>query len=214
MDGDQMQISQGNPYLEALREQIPFQTLVHEGLKHAAVGLSGLLARSISLQSMRLTMVPLEEAAGGLGDPETLVVGILLASRSDAASRFLLVLPLETACQLVDLAMEQPGGTTQELDDLGYSVMGELGNLVVAYFLNRIAQMTHTTVMPSPPAVTVDMLGAVLDAVLLPAGLLHDRILLSSAVFHGTDAEIALSFLLVPDLPDDVLPHLEQMIDG
>ena len=81
-------------------------------------------------------MVPLVDIPNVLGGPEQEAVGIYLQSEGDLVAQFVLVLPFEKACELVDLVMGQPEGTTTYLGSMERSALGEVGNITTGYFLN------------------------------------------------------------------------------
>ena len=68
--------------------------------------------------------------------------------------------------ELIDLQIGLVPGSTRNLGEMELSVMGEMGNITGSFFLNALADATNLTLAPSPPAVMVDMAGAILDIAL------------------------------------------------
>ena len=184
--------------------------LVEKGLHHTAEGLSGMFGRNILLTNVRQTLIPIEEALDGIDDLEAPVAGIYLEGTGDMPSQFMLMIPLQMAYRIVDTLLMQPPGTTNELDDLGRSALAEVGNVATSLFLNEIADLTHTDTRPTPPSVVVDMLGAVLNVILLPAGLEMDKILLIDADFQCCATTLNIWFWLIPDISRTILSRKQE----
>ena len=59
--------------------------------------------------------------------------------------------------------------------------------------------MTNLTIVPTPPAVSIDMAGAILSVPAIQFGIYGDKILLIQSQFRD-DIELDGYFVLVPDL--------------
>jgi chemotaxis protein CheC len=105
----------------------------------------------------------------------------------------------KVAFELVDLLLGQPNGTTIELSDMERSTLGEVGNIMGSFFLNYISDSTGQRFMPSPPAVMMDMAGAVLDATLANILAYTDETYVMETVFGTNDRQVAGTFLVMPD---------------
>ena len=163
-----------------------------------AKGLSTLLGHPIQMSVPRLELVPISEVSALVGGPEQEAVGIYLLVSGDLPGHVMLILPLADALRLADMLMEVPEGTTQVLGTLERSALGEVGNVSTCLFLNAIANATGLDLRPSPPAVMIDMVGAVIDVILVSAGMVSDEILLLEAEFQGPDRNIEMYFWMVP----------------
>jgi chemotaxis protein CheC len=79
------------------------------------------------------------------------------------------------------------------------SALQELGNITGTYFLNYIADNTGSFIRPTPPAVMVDMCGAILDIVIATAGLENEEVLMFDAEFIQGELSIGVQFWVIPD---------------
>jgi len=186
--------------LLATKVQALLQSVIVAGASQAARALSGMIGQPVTLTVSRISKWPLAAVADHLGGPEAHVAGIYLASEGSLRGHIMLILSLEDALRLVDMLMELPEGTTRELDSLARSALGEVGNLAASFFLSSVADAIGATCRPSPPAVIVDMAGAVLDIMLVTAGALGDHVLLLEAIFCTASRHMRLHFWMVPDL--------------
>jgi chemotaxis protein CheC len=77
-------------------------------------------------------------------------------------------------------------------------MLGEVGNILGTSYINVLAQMVSMTLEPSPPQVVEDMLGAILQSVLLGRGEDVDTALILDSKLMVEDEACSLSFLLLP----------------
>ncbi|MBL8058300.1 MAG: chemotaxis protein CheC [Anaerolineales bacterium] len=173
--------------------------LAAEGIRSAADGLSSMVGARITVNEPRLRLVPLATIASLVGGPETEAVGIYLQATGGVVGQFMLVMPYEKALELVDLLMEQPTGTTTQLGTLERSALAEVGNLSASFFLNALARRTKLDARPTPPAVMVDMVGAILDIVAAVAGGVGEHVLLMEGQFLRDEREVEVTFWVIPD---------------
>ena len=191
----------------ALTDQMQalLETLAQEGLEHAAQGLSAFVGHEITLARPRVTMLPIAEVPSIMGGPETIAVGIYMAVDGDMDGHIILLLRREDATELVDLLMDQPPGTTQELGAMERSALAEVGNLTGALFLNSVASLCGVSARPSPPAVMEDMVGAILDVVVVAVGAISEYVVAIETVFRKSDRHVEALFWVIPNL--DALCH-------
>ena len=116
----------------------------------------------------------------------------------------------QTALGLADLLMGEEVGTTQSLDEMEESALAELGNITGSFFLNALADSTGLVLLPSPPAVIMDMAGAILDVALADIVLESDYALVVETSFGTEDHQISGSFLVMPS-PDLMRALIENL---
>lgn len=176
-----------------------YEEFASEGMKKAADGFSSMLGENLTVSEPSFRQVPIGEIPELLGGPETEAVGIYLKAEGAVGGQIMLVIPLERALQLADLLLEQKPGTTRELGTLERSALGEVGNLTSSFFLNSISHLTGVSVRPSPPAVMVDMVGAIMDIIVATCGAVSDSVLLMQTKFMNHKQSIETSFWVIPD---------------
>lgn len=176
----------------------PWTDLVSLGTRHAMTGLSEMLGQEIAVSSFALKRTPVAELANVVGGAEVDAVGIYLTVSGAADGHLMLIYEPSIAYAFVDLLMGQAPNTTKELDEMGRSALGEMGNIIGAFFLNAIADATGLELMPSPPAVMTDMAGALLDVVTADILLRSDDTYVAETTFTTTDREIEGQFMVIP----------------
>jgi chemotaxis protein CheY-P-specific phosphatase CheC len=84
------------------------------------------------------------------------------------------------------------------MGEMERSVMGEMGNIVGAFFLNSVADCVGSRLMPSPPVVVQGPAGALLGAVLAKASIVADSVFMIKLRFHSSMKDIEGNFLVLP----------------
>ena len=107
--------------------------------------------------------------------------------------------------------MGQPPGTTTDLDEMEESAMGEVGNIMGSFFLNALSDATGLMLQPSPPAVMMDMAGAILDVALADILGDSDDALVVETSFSTEDRQIEGTLLVMPS--PDLLRVLQERIN-
>ncbi len=173
--------------------------IANEGINNAARGFSGLLGEKLTVNNPGVRMVELKEIPHILGGPENEAIGVYLRAEGDISGQIMLVIPYEKALELVDLLIGNPPGTSQDLGSLERSALAEVGNQTGTFFINSLSSLTGLDVRPSPPAVMVDMVGAILDIIVATTGGVSEHVLLMEANFELGDRKVDTNFWVIPD---------------
>lgn len=179
--------------LDALRE------IGNVGAGNSATALSQVINRRIDMNVPKVALVPLSSVPDLVGGPEAVVVGIFLRVYGRAPSNILFLLPQQSAFYLVDTLMGKPHGSTTKLDFMDESALMEIGNILSGAYLNAFFTFTNITMLPSIPALAMDMAGAILNVVLAQLGQMGDQALVIETEFLSEDDGINGQFFLVPD---------------
>ncbi len=194
------------------KEEVSVWTwLVSRGISNALSGLSQMIGQELKVTGLDLRQYPAKHAVQLLGGPEETVVGIYLTIQGDATGHLMLIHEPSIAFQLIDLQMGQPPGTTTVMGEMEASIMGEMGNITGSFFLNALADATNLTLTPSPPAVMIDMAGAILGIALTKIMQEQDDLLVVSADFGTDNHQMNGNFLVMPttDFLRTILSHSE-----
>ena len=174
--------------------------LARLGVQHAIGGLSQMVGEDLDYTEPILYSVPVLKVPEFIGGPENEAVGVYLRAYGEASGQFMLILPIAKALEFVDMLMDEPPGTTQELDDMGKSALAEMGNLSGTFFLNAVAEVTGLETMPSEPAVMFDMVAAILGVIVATSAEHVDEILIiKTSLMHG-DHNVPADFWYIPDM--------------
>ena len=179
--------------LDALRE------IGNIGAGNAATALSQIINHKIDMSVPRLNILPLSEVPDVVGGPDTMVAGVYLRVFGPAPSSILFLLPRDSAFSLVDMAMGRERGTTEVFNAMDESALMEIGNILAGSFLNAMSYFTKMTMLPSLPALAMDMAGAILSVILIQLGQVGDYALVIETEFTTDDDGVCGHFFLIPD---------------
>ncbi|MCH7654849.1 MAG: chemotaxis protein CheX [Chloroflexi bacterium] len=168
------------------------------GMANALRGLSKMLGQEIATGVVSTRRVPLMEATELLGGPEAATAAVYFALSGDAQGHMVLVYVPEVAFELVDMAMGDPPGTTKDLGEMERSVLGEVGNVMGGYFLQTLGDTSGMSLRMSPPAVMMDMAGAVIDAVIADIMVFSDEVVVVETEFGTDQRRVHGTFLVMP----------------
>ena len=179
--------------LDALRE------IGNVGAGNSATALSQIINKRIDMNVPKVALVPIESVPDLVGGPDTIVVGVFLRVYGRAPGNILFLLPQKSAFYLVDTLMGREHGTTTKLDFMDESALMEIGNILSGAYLNAFFNFTHISMLPSIPALAMDMAGAILNVILVQLGQMGDQALVIETEFLAEDDGINGHFFLVPD---------------
>jgi len=161
------QLSKDN--LDLLKE------LANIGVGNATTALSEMMEdEKVDMTVPEVTVVPLKDVSEYLGDPEEEVTAVFFTADSSTIRLALLFILTKEQANLFIRKMV-PERCDEEI---GWSALMELGNVMIGAYLNALAFMTDTTFLPSPPALAVDMAGAVMETVVAETNILDDYLIL------------------------------------
>lgn len=179
--------------LDALRE------IGNVGAGNSATALSQLINRRIDMTVPQVSIMPLGDVPDVVGGPDVMVVGVFLRVYGPAPGSVLFLLPYESAFALIDMLLDKKRGTTSQLDFMDESALMEIGNILAGSYLNALSFFTKLTLLPSIPALAMDMAGAILSVVLVELGQMGDHALVIETEFLSEEEGIRGHFFLVPD---------------
>lgn len=179
--------------LDALKE------IGNVGAGNSATALSQLINRKIDMTVPKIAIMPLGDVPDVVGGPDVMVAGVYLRVFGPAPSSILFLLPRDSAFYLVDMLMGREQGHTTTLDSMDESALMEIGNILAGAYLNALSHFTKLTLLPSIPALAVDMAGAILSVILIQLGEMGDHALVIETEFTTENDGVKGHFFLIPD---------------
>lgn len=174
--------------LDALRE------VVNIGTGNAATALSQLINKKVDITVPDVNIVPFDDIFTSIEGDE-IVVGVIVRILGDAPGNILFIFEKETALELISMLM---GYKEEYLNDMGNSVLCEVGNITSSSYMNAISKLTGLYMIPSVPAVTCDMLGAILSTTFIESGQFDEYVLDIETLFIQNNSKISGHFYYVP----------------
>ena len=171
--------------------------LANIGMGNAVTSLSKMLGEEkIKMDVPVATLIPMQDIPDFLGGAESLVAGVYIRAFGELPLTILFVLPQESAANLISLLTP---GLAVGFDDLGLSVLKEVGNILIASYLNALSLITGLELLPTPPDVAIDMAGAIIVSAIVEAGVLDDEVVILKTNLNTTKSQINGCVLILPD---------------
>ncbi|MCL2227891.1 MAG: chemotaxis protein CheC [Oscillospiraceae bacterium] len=185
----------GDIHIDVLRE------IANIGSGNAASSLSRMLGVPVNISIPDIGIHGFSEATEALGGPETIMVGTLLMLTGDINGMMMFILPIEVVCDLVNMLMFSDIKSHEEIDEMGYSVINEVSNIMSASFVTAIADMTGLPIDISPPEAALDMLGSIMSVPSIYFSKMSDTLLLIQNELEIEGKTAKTSVLMLPDMP-------------
>ncbi len=165
------------------------------GSGHAVTALSTMLAQPVNMSTPFVRIASHDEAYESLGCPDSKMVSLLLALSGEMTGMIILLMPESIACVLAGTLIGLDVHEFSQLDELGFSALMELANIMCASFVNAIVDMTGMCIDISPPTLTTDTLSSVMRQ---SAGLFPSTSNTSGDFFLYIKNELELSGKITP----------------
>jgi len=182
-------------HIDVLRE------IANIGSGNAASSLSRMIGHKVNISIPDIGILGFNEAYEALGGPEAIMVGTLLMLRDGLDGMIMFLLPIEVVCDLVNMLMFTEIKSYDEIDDMGFSVINEVSNIMSASFVTAISDMTDISIDISPPEAALDMLGSIMSVPSIYFAKMSDTLLLIQNELEIEGKKTSASVLLLPDMP-------------
>lgn len=206
-------------------ESDALKEVMNVGTAHAVNAVAMMIGKKVMISVPNLSLIPLkavpEKVAREKG-VEQIIVGLYFKIYGDLSGNILLIFPKESAERLKYLLLGKNfggagkplrfggaslarSGEKKEEDDeiekihLERSALMEVGNILTNSYLNALAAITDFTLFPSIPHYAEDMLGAVLDYLLIEISKNSDSAIFMETEFSAEDVSLSGDFLIFPD---------------
>lgn len=179
--------------LDALREA------GNMGAGRAATALSQMLGRPIAMDVPVATVMPLERLSEPLGGPEALVAATYFRVHGDAPGRLLVLLGEASLSPVLGALLGLPLGQRPELDATAQSAIKEMGNILCSAYLNALADFLGFPLLPSVPALAIDMAASVLQSVAVDAAQSGSQALVIEARFRQAGLAVPIFLYFLPE---------------
>lgn len=174
--------------LDALKE------VANIGAGNSATALSILFSQKIDMAIPNVDIIKFDELLDSYGEEE--VVAVLVKVLGGIPGSVLYVFEKNIAVNIIE---KLTGKRSEYMDEMGCSVISEVGNIISSSFMNAIAEFIKVEAIASVPAIANDMISAVLISTFVEAGQHEEHILDIQTHFigHGS-SEIQGHFYYIP----------------
>ena len=180
-------------YYDVLKE------LGNIGAGNAMTALSQMLQCKVDMKVPQVRLLEFAQVGDMMGGEEQIMVGVFLGVEGDITGSMMFMVEEDSARHLIQKITMGMMPEGSEFQEMGLSAMQEVGNIITGAYLNSLSMMTNLKIFPTPPALTVDMAGAILSVPAIQFGIFGDKILLIQSQFYD-EVQLDGYFILIPDV--------------
>lgn len=180
-------------YYDVLKE------LGNIGAGNAMTALSQMLQCKVDMKVPQVKLLEFSDVGELMGGEEQVMVGVYLGVEGDITGSMMFMVEKESARHLIQKTTMGMIPAGSEFQEMGFSAMKEVGNIITGAYLNSLSTLTNLKIYPTPPSLTLDMAGAIISVPASKFGIYEDRLLLIQSQFYD-EIELDGYFILVPDM--------------
>lgn len=180
--------------IEVLRE------IGNIGAGNATTALSVMLNSNLRMQIPEVKLYEFDELPQLMGGPDTIVTAVLTSFVGDVNGMVFFLLDLEEAKALAGKMLSKTyTDDFIEFDHMDKSVLKEIGNILMSSYVSSLSTLTGLNLRTEPPAISIDMAGAIFDLPISVLGQIDDRALIVDSKFIEDDKLINGFLMFVTD---------------
>jgi len=174
---------------------------------HGSVALSEILGRRITMEMPALDIISSQAILGKISN-EQIVISVSSNILSGLKGEILFILDEKSAFKLIDMCYRTQIGDKKSslFTEMGFSVIKEIGNVIISSYAGALSMILHTVIIPSIPTLVSGSIRQAMSMVASPySGEKH--ILLAEAVFAEPEEKISGTFYLI--LNDQAMRYVQ-----
>jgi len=191
------------------------QELGNIGAAHAATTLSQMLSSTVSMSVPAIKAVDLSELGDHIGDESAAMVVFELQGEIPHGGFIIFYITRESAMRLTNTMLGMTD-MDREFNEMDQSALLEVGNIMVSAFLDATAELLGFIMLPSPPALSIDMAHAAMESLIAQLGEEVDEVLLFSTELICEEHKIDSDIIMLPEISTlkRITELLEAMMNG
>jgi chemotaxis protein CheY-P-specific phosphatase CheC len=150
-----------------LKKISSMKVLFSKCMENARAVLSRWFKMEIELSVSDIVTMPFNEVPGLVGNIDEIIVAVLSRIMGEIDATQLFVYPREDAERLVNLALKRDMKNSISWDELDCSVLEETSNIIGSAFINAMVDEVNIKAIHEPPVFGRDMLGSIMQSVLV-----------------------------------------------
>jgi chemotaxis protein CheC len=190
------------------------QELGNIGAAHAATTLSQMLGSTIEMSVPAIKVIDLSQLGNYMGEESAAMVVFELQGDIPHGGYVLFYITRESAVRMTNtmLGMTEINRPLSEMDE---SALLEVGNIMVSAFLDATAELLGFVMLPSPPALTIDMAHAAMQSLIAQMQEETNEVLLFSTELTCEEFKIDGDIIMMPERStlEKIIALLEKMMN-
>lgn len=135
-----------------------------------------------------------------IGDIEELVAATLVQMSNEVNGLMLFIFKLDLANVVLEKLIGTRYESFEQLDELAYSALEEIGNIIICSYVNAFTQLVGVEIDLSVPSSTLNMLGGILTVPIAEYGYETDKLMYINAEFIIDGKKLSDGLLMLPDI--------------
>jgi chemotaxis protein CheC len=169
------------------------------GAGHAATALSQLVGHAVSIDVPTLEVLGVGDVPDLFGGPEALVVGVHVRLLGDIGGSMLFMAERASALALVDLMRARPIGSARAFSADEEALVTHVASILMSAYLAAVGRLADVSLLPARPSSTLDMAGAIMQAVTSDVAMRADVALLLKTRFYDSETSVDAYLFFLPD---------------
>jgi chemotaxis protein CheC len=191
------------------------QELGNIGAAHAATTLSQMLGSTVEMSVPAIKAIDIAELGNYMGEESAALVAFELQGEIPHGGFIVFYISRESAIRLTNtmLGLTDMNRIMNEMDE---SALLEVGNIMVSAFLDATAELLGFIMLPSPPALSIDMAHAAMSSLISQMGDDVDEVLLFSTELVCEEHKIDSDIIMLPETTTlaRIVELMENMMKG
>ena len=191
------------------------QELGNIGAAHAATTLSQMLGSTVEMSVPAIKAIDISELGQYMGEESAAMVAFELQGEIQHGGYIIFYISKESAIRLTNtmLGLTDMNRAMNEMDE---SALLEVGNIMVSAFLDATAELLGFIMLPSPPALSLDMAHAAMSSLIAQLGEEVDEVLLFSTELICEEHKVDSDIVMLPETKTlaKIVELMENMMKG
>ncbi len=189
---------------------------LHRGAEDASQAMAKWLTVDSLVEIDSVVQVPIESAAGLLGDGDATLCFCSMAISGSLQGQLILAFDDESGLSLSDLLLSRPAETATDWGEVETSAALETANIVGCAYLNAMSEALASdalsvTLMPTPPSFRREFAESLLQSAVMGQAMSGNFIVVAKARFEIRGERLNWHLLFVPDA--ESMTRLGEMTD-
>ncbi|MBP1908889.1 chemotaxis protein CheC [Methanolobus bombayensis] len=192
--------------VSALRE------IVNIGVGNAVTSLSKMIETGVKIEVPDFKVELIEDVPEVLGGPANVVSGVIMQVTGDIDGYIIMMLPEEAARTICEIITHEEN--TDILTPINQSLIEEVGHILAGSYVSSLSDFLSLNIKISTPMQTFDMLGAIIDHILIEMSQKVEYALLFDTLFilQGDRTDGFFLTMFDPDSMDTIIGRVDKMI--
>lgn len=170
------------------------------GSSSAANSLSAMLEKPVKMRVPDVRVLEYQQVIDELGGAEKIITGILVPLHGDIKGMMMFLLQESFANVVLNTFLQRNEVKFHALDETERSTILEIGNIMAGSYLNALSELTGLSMKMAVPSMNVDMLGAILNVMLVEFAEVGDTVLFIDDGFIIDNVDIKSNIILIPEM--------------